>query len=99
MKQEYLMKIVLAPIVSEKTNLLAEKYNHMTFRVLPSASKREIKAAIELLFGVRVISVRTSVCQGKKKRFGKIIGRRRSIKKAYVCLDSKSNLNLESIGS
>ena len=48
MNQERLMKVILAPVVSEKSNLLAEKRNQMTFKVLPNATKTEIKAAVEL---------------------------------------------------
>ena len=51
MNQERLMKVILAPVVSEKSNLLAEKRNQMTFKVLPDSTKSEIKAAVELLFG------------------------------------------------
>ena len=54
MNQQRLMKVILAPVVSEKSNLLAEKRNQMTFRVLPDATKAEVKAAVELLFGVQV---------------------------------------------
>lgn len=54
MNQERLMKVILAPVVSEKSNLLAEKHNQMTFKVLRDATKQEIKAAVELLFGVQV---------------------------------------------
>ena len=54
MNQQRLMKVILAPVVSEKSNLLAEKRNQMTFKVLPDATKAEVKAAVELLFGVQV---------------------------------------------
>ena len=50
MNQERLMKVILAPIVSEKSNMLAEKRNQMVFKVLKDATKTEIKAAVELLF-------------------------------------------------
>lgn len=68
MNQQRLMKVILAPIVSEKSNLLAEKRNQMAFKVLRDATKPEIKAAIELLFGVEVAAVTTVTIKGKTKR-------------------------------
>ena len=59
MNQQRLTQVILAPIVSEKSNVLAEKRNQMTFKVLANATKPEIKAAVELLFGVQVASVTT----------------------------------------
>lgn len=95
MNQERLTKIILAPIVSEKSNLLAEKRNQMTFKVLPNATKPEIKAAVELLFGVKVSSVTTVTTKGKTRRFGRTIGRHSDVKKAYVGLMEGQELNLE----
>ncbi|WP_373740691.1 50S ribosomal protein L23 [Neisseria sp.] len=95
MNQERLTKVILAPIVSEKSNLLAEKRNQMTFKVLPNATKQEIKAAVELLFGVDVASVTTTTTKGKTKRFGRTVGRRSDVKKAYVSLVAGQELNLE----
>lgn len=96
MNQERLMKVILAPVVSEKSNLLAEKRNQMTFKVLPNATKPEIKAAIELLFNVEVASVTTTVTKGKVKRFGRTVGRRSDVKKAYVSLVAGQEIDLES---
>ena len=87
MNQERLMKVILAPVVSEKSNLLAEKRNHST--------KSEIKAAVELLFGVQVASVTTTTTKGKVKRFGRTVGRRSDVKKAYVSLVEGQELDLE----
>lgn len=95
MNQERLTKIILAPIVSEKSNMVAEKRNQMTFKVLPNASKPEIKAAVELLFGVQVASVTTVTIKGKTKRFGRTLGRRSDVKKAYVGLAEGQELDLE----
>ena len=96
MNQERLMQVILAPIVSEKSNMLAEKRGQIAFKVLPSATKTEIKAAIELLFGVNVDSVSTINVKGKSKRFGKHMGKRQNWKKAYVCLTPGQELDLES---
>ena len=96
MNQEKLMKVILAPIVTEKSNLLAEKRNQISFKVLPCATKPEIKAAVELLFGVEVDAVRTVSIKGKSKRFGKHMGKRQDWKKAYVSLTPGQELDLES---
>ena len=95
MNQQRLMKVILAPVVSEKSNLLAEKRNQMTFKVLPDATKQEIKAAVELLFGVEVAAITTTTTKGKVKRFGRTIGRRSDVKKAYVSLVAGQELDLE----
>lgn len=86
MNQERLMKILLAPRISEKTTLLAETDGQYTFRVLPDASKTEIKKAVELLFDVKVEQVQTINVRGKAKMFRGTPGARRSWKKAYVKL-------------
>ncbi|MBP6862461.1 50S ribosomal protein L23 [Neisseriaceae bacterium CLB008] len=96
MNQERLMQVILAPVVSEKSNLLAEKRNQVTFKVLPNATKPEIKAAVELLFGVEVSNVTTTLTKGKAKRFGKYMGKRNDVKKAYVSLVDGQELDLES---
>lgn len=95
MNQERLMKVILAPIVSEKSNLVAESRNQMTFKVLSDATKPEIKAAVELLFNVKVASVTTATIKGKVKRFGRTLGRRSDVKKAYVALAEGQELDLE----
>ncbi|MDK4624209.1 50S ribosomal protein L23 [Kingella kingae] len=95
MNQERLMKVILAPIVSEKSNILAEKRNQMVFKVLKDATKTEIKAAVELLFNVQVASVTTTTTKGKTKRFGRTLGRRSDVKKAYVSLVAGQELDLE----
>ena len=75
-----------APIISEKATLVADKNNQVLFKVARDATKPEIKAAVELLFKVEVKSVNVLVQKGKVKRFGRFIGRRNHVKKAYVCL-------------
>jgi large subunit ribosomal protein L23 len=86
MNQERLMKVLLGPHVSEKTTRLGEDHNQITFRVLPDATKLEIKKAVETLFEVKVDAVRTTLVKGKTKRFGRQTGRRKDWKKAYVSL-------------
>lgn len=89
-----LMQVLVAPIVSEKATLVAEKSNAVTFKVLQNATKPEIKAAVELLFKVEVKAVSVVNTKGKTKRFGKTIGRRDNIRKAYVLLKPGQELNL-----
>lgn len=97
MNQERIMKVLLAPHVSEKTTRAAEEGNQVVFRVLPDATKTEIKKAVELLFDVTVISVQVSNMKGKLKRFGQSIGRRKDWKKAYVKLAEGQDIDF--IGS
>ena len=86
MNNQRLMKILLAPIVSEKSTMIAEKYEQIAFKVCSTATKGEIKAAVELLFKVEVKAVRVINLAGKQKRFGRTIGRRSDVRKAYVSL-------------
>jgi len=88
-----LATILMAPIISEKATCVAEKNNQVLFKVLRDATKPEIKAAVELLFKVEVESVSTVVQKGKVKRFGRSIGRRDHVKKAYVSLKAGQELN------
>ena len=88
-----LAQVLVAPIVSEKATFAAEKHNQVLFKVLRDATKPEIKAAVELMFKVEVESVSTVVQKGKVKRFGKSIGRRDHVKKAYVSLKAGQELN------
>ena len=88
-----LAQVLVAPIVSEKATMTAEKHNQVLFKVLRDATKLEIKAAVELMFKVEVESVNTVLQKGKVKRFGKSIGRRDHVKKAYVSLKAGQELN------
>ena len=94
MNAERLMQIILAPIVTEKATFVAEKNQQVAFRVVADATKPEIKAAVERLFGVRVRGVSVLNVKGKRKRFGRIIGRRDHVRKAYVLLEEGQELNL-----
>jgi large subunit ribosomal protein L23 len=88
-----LAQVLVAPIVSEKATMAAEKHNQVLFKVLRDATKPEIKAAVELMFKVTVDSVQTVQHKGKTKRFAKSTGRRDHVKKAYVCLAEGQELN------
>lgn len=88
-----LATVLVAPIISEKATMVAEKQNQVMFKVLRNATKPEIKAAVELMFKVEVESVQTVNQKGKVKRFGRSIGRRDHVKKAYVSLKPGQELN------
>ena len=94
-----LAQVLVAPIVSEKGTMVAEKHNQVLFKVLRDATKPEIKAAVELMFKVEVESVQTVQHKGKVKRTGKTIGRRDHVKKAYVSLKAGQELNFVGEGA
>lgn len=94
-----LAQVLIAPIVSEKATMAAEKHNQVLFKVMRDATKPEIKAAVELMFKVEVESVSTVIQKGKVKRFGKSIGRRDHVKKAYVSLKKGQELNFSGEGA
>jgi large subunit ribosomal protein L23 len=96
MNTERLMKVILAPIISEKATLVGEKHRQVVFEVVPDATKAEIKAAVELLFKeqkVEVSAVNIVNVKGKEKRHGRFMGRRKDVKKAYVSLKGEGDIN------
>ncbi len=93
MNQERLMKVLLAPHVSEKSTMAAEMSNQVVFKVVPDATKAEVKKAVELLFDVKVDAVQVLNVKGKTKRTGKVEGRRKNWRKAYVCLAEGSEID------
>ncbi len=96
MNQERLMKIIVAPVISEKATMVGELRKQVVFEVLPDATKAEIKAAVELLFKEQKIlvgAVNVVNVKGKEKRHGRFIGRRKGIKKAYVSLLGDADIN------
>ena len=99
MNQIRLMQILLAPQVSEKATYIAEKNEQVVFRVTPSATKPEVKAAVELLFKVSVESVQIANIKGKQKKFGRFMGRRKDWKKAFVCLKPGQEINFVAGGA
>ena len=86
MNKERLMKILLGPVMSEKSANAADAAQQFTFKVTPDATKPEIAAAVELLFDVNVERVQTINVKGKRKRFGRMEGKRKDWKKAVVRL-------------
>ena len=86
MNQERLMKVLVAPVVSEKSTRIADANRQFVFKVVKDASKPEVRKAVELMFDVKVNSVQITNMRGKTKRHGQNIGRRADWKKAYVTL-------------
>ena len=93
MSKERLMKILLAPVVSEKSSMAADGSRHYTFKVVTDATKPEISAAVEMLFDVKVEKVQTINVNGKRKRFGQIQGQRKDWKKAMVRLQEGQDID------
>jgi large subunit ribosomal protein L23 len=93
MNQERLMKVLLAPIVSEKASIAADTSAQYAFRVAPDATKREIGRAVETLFDVKVEGVQVLNVRGKKKRFGQRMGKRKDWRKAYVRLQAGHDID------
>jgi large subunit ribosomal protein L23 len=85
-KREQLMTVLLAPHVTEKTSLAMQNHNQYAFRVRRDATKPDIKAAVELMFDVKVRAVQVVNEPGKTRRFGNRTGRTQDWKKAYVSL-------------
>jgi large subunit ribosomal protein L23 len=86
MNQERLLKIILAPHMSEKAAIGAEKRRQYVFEVASDATKPEVHAAVEAMFKTQVQAVRIVNVKSKPKRFGQIQGRSKAWKKAYVTL-------------
>jgi len=86
MNKERLMKILLAPMRTEKTHRIADSNNQITFKVVSDATKKEIKDAVEMLFEVSVVGVQVTNVRGKSIRQGRMEGYRKNWRKAYVRL-------------
>lgn len=89
---EWMYEIIRQPHITEKATL-GSQYSQVTFRVPGSATKPQIKEAIEVLFGVKVKAVNTLVQKGKTKRFKGIVGKRPDFKKAIVTLEEGQTID------
>jgi large subunit ribosomal protein L23 len=98
MNEERIFQILKTPHISEKSAILGEEANQAVFQVSTDAKKAEIKAAVEQLFNVKVVNVRTANMKGKTKRQGLRRGKRNDWKKAYVSLEQGHEIDLASIG-
>jgi len=85
MNQERIYQVILGPHISEKASMAAEA-GQVVFKVAPDATKPEIKAAVEQLFDVKVVSVSVLNQKGKLKRTMRGVGKRNGLRKAYVTL-------------
>jgi large subunit ribosomal protein L23 len=90
---ERLYQVLVAPQISEKATMVADKNEQVIFIVTPDATKPEVKAAVEMLFKVQVQSVQIANLKGKVKRTGRGVGRRGDIRKAFVCLKPGQEIN------
>ena len=93
--QEKLISVLLAPHITEKTSLAMQNTNTYSFRVRRESTKPEIKAAVELMFNVKVDGVQVVNETGKTRRSGKVLGRTQDIKKAYVRLAPGQTIDYE----
>lgn len=96
MNQERIFKVLLGPHVSEKATDLAEKHGQIVFKVDTTATKLEIKKAVEQLFNVKVDKVSTLNVKGKTKRTVRGLGKRNDWKKAYVSLQPGQDIDFAS---
>lgn len=94
MSQLELMKVLVDPVISEKSTRMADSENRFVFKVRKDATKPQVKKAVELMFGVEVESVQLLNTKAKFKRFGRIPGKRPSWKKAYVRLKPGHEIDL-----
>ena len=93
LSREAMYQIIRNPVITEKATMLSES-GQFVFRVAGDANKREIKAAVEGLFGVTVLAVNTLVQKGKTKRFRGRVGQRSDVKKAIVTLAEGQSIDI-----
>ena len=96
--KERLMSLLLAPHVTEKTSAAQQNQNQYTFVVRRDATRTEVRAAVELMFSVKVTGVQVVNEPGKTRRFGRTIGRTQDSKKAYVRLADGQSIDYEAAG-
>jgi len=93
MNAEKLMMVLREPHTSEKATVMADKFKQFTFKVLKTATKNEIKMAVEHVFNVKVKNVSVINVKGKAKRFKNTSGRRSDWKKAFVSLHADQDID------
>lgn len=86
MNAEKMMMVLREPHTSEKSTIMADKFKQFTFKVIKTATKSEIKLAVEHMFNVKVKNVSIVTVKGKKKRFKQLSGKRSDWKKAFISL-------------
>lgn len=95
MNNERLYQVLKGPVFTEKAQMLGQSGTVQVFKVDINATKLEIKHAVEKLFGAEVLKVNTTITKGKSKRFGRTLGRRSDVKKAYVTLKAGQNIGAD----
>ena len=85
--------VIIAPVITEKATIASER-NQVTFKVARTATKPQIKEAVEKLFDVKVKSVNTLVRKGKLKAFRGSLGRQSDVKKAIVTLEEGHRIDV-----
>ena len=93
MREEELYDVIRAPLVTEKSTLVSEN-NQVVFRVAMTATKPDIKEAVERLFNVKVLAVNTLISKGKIKRFRGVKGQQSDFKKAIVTLEEGQTIDI-----
>ena len=93
MREEELYDVIRAPLVTEKSTMVSES-NQIMFKVALSATKPDIKEAVERLFNVRVVAVNTLIRKGKNKRFRGVKGQQSDFKKAIVTLEEGQTIDI-----
>lgn len=86
--------VVKKPVITEKGTFLKEKGNYYTFIVNKCANKTEIKKAIEEIFKVHVLDVKTVILPGKSKRFGRAVSEAHKFKKAYIKIRPQEKIEI-----
>jgi large subunit ribosomal protein L23 len=93
MNAERLLMVLREPHTSEKSTIMADKFKQFTFKVLKTATKAEIRQAVEQMFNVKVKSVSVINVKGKRKRFKQMSGKRSDWKKAFVSLQPNYDID------
>ncbi len=93
MREEELYDVIRAPLVTEKSTMVSE-HNQVMFKVSMTASKPDIKEAVERLFNVKVVAVNTLIRKGKVKRFRGVKGQQSDFKKAIVTLEEGQTIDI-----
>ncbi len=85
--------VIVRPLINEKAQQLRDAHNQYVFQVAPSATKEDVKAAVQKFFNVKVTDVRTLMNRGKTRRVGQTMGRRSNWKKAIVTLEKGQSID------
>jgi large subunit ribosomal protein L23 len=93
MNQARIYQVLMGPHISEKATIVAEGSQQVVFRVADTATKQEVKTAVEALFNVKVKGVNILNIKGKTKRIARGLGKRNDVRKAYVCLAEGSEID------